>query len=51
MVLTISPINSVSGLQLQAHPQLFFIIIIFFLIKRIEVSEHKIKINEPRKME
>ena len=49
MVSTISSINSGSGLQLQEHPQLF----IYFFIKRIEVSDHKIKIkiNELRKME
>ena len=50
MISTISSMNSGSGLQLQVHPQLFFIIIIF-LIKRIEVSDHRIKINELRKME
>ena len=48
MVLTISSINSGSDLQLQEHPQLFFI---FYFIKRIEVSDHKLKINELRKME
>ena len=47
MVSTISSINSGSGLQLQEHPQLFII----FFNERIEVSDHKIKINELRKME
>ena len=51
MVSTISSINSGSGLQLQVHPQLFFLLLLLFLIKRIEVSDHKIKINELRKME
>ena len=51
MVSTISSINSGSGLQLQVHPQLFIIIIFFLYIKRIKVSDHKIKINELRKME
>ena len=54
MVSTISSINSGSGLQLQVHQQLFIIIIIIIIIlyiKRIEVSDHKIKINELRKME
>ena len=49
MVSTISSINSGSGLQLQEHPQLF----IYFFYKKntAEVSDHKIKINELRKME
>ena len=51
MISTISSINSGSGLQLQVHPQLFFLLLFLFLIKRIEVSDHKIKINELRKME
>ena len=51
MISTISSINSGSGLQLQVHPQLFFLLLLLFLIKRIEVSDHKIKINELRKME
>ena len=45
---TTSSINSGSEL----HPQLFFIIsIILYIYKRIEVSDHKIKINGLRKME
>ena len=44
MVPTISSINSGSGLQLQEHPRLLLLLF-------IEISDHKIKINELRKME
>ena len=44
MVPTISSINSGSGLQLQEQPQLLLLLF-------IEISYHKIKINELRKME